>query len=213
MFKLNKLVEVILVAALPSCVLFAQDGKPRKNSDSQIEQGSVNSLNSVGKISIIKKEESRINSLGNELYGFQYFNQQNNSKSTEPDFDVVSSFRSNIRFGGFWDKYTIINLTPEMQIKPADFISVYAIHNTSYFVPIDGIKQNFRSMAIRSAAVMIVDNSMKMLMSSSKIIGPVIGFLAKNLLIYAVDKFEKESDAKNNLLNYDYHYYSVSIRF
>jgi hypothetical protein len=192
---------------------YAQDIKLTSISP-ETESTPVTQMRSVDKFSIIKSEESfKYAALEKAVYDFQFSVKSNRPKNIIPQLDIISSFRSNIRFGGFWDKYTIINFTPQMYIKPVDFISIYAIHQTSFFVPIDGIKPNIRSMALRSAAVILVDNSVKIFLGSSKVIGPVLGFLAKNLLIYTVNKMEKEADKKNNLISYDHHYYSISIRF
>jgi hypothetical protein len=60
---------------------------------------------------------------------------------------------------------------------------------------------------------MIVDNSVKFFLSSSRVIGPVLGFVAKNILITIINKMQEKTDVKNDLQKYDYQYYSVSIRF
>ncbi len=202
-----------LIFILLCGITFAQNIKKVNPTIIETESPLLN-MKSVEQLSIIKTEES-INQLSFEktLYDIQLSAYKPGNKNIIPQLDIISSFRSNIRFGGFWDKYTIINFTPEMFVKPAEFISIYAIHSMSYFVPIDGIKQNFKSMALRSAAIMVVDNSVKLFLSASKIIGPVISFLAKNFLIYTINKMEKETDSKNNLNNFSYQYYSVSIRF
>lgn len=209
--KLNSTVKASLFLLLCN-ITIAQDMKVNKTNTTQTES-SLESIKSVEKLSIIKNDETRHSDFIMELYDIQFKVNKPSAKKDVPRFDLISSFRSNIRFGGFWDKYSIINFTPEMSIKLYDFISIYAIHSMSYFVPIDRIKQNFRSMALRSAAIMVVDNSVKFLLGSSKLIGPILSFLAKNLLIYSINKIEEESDKKNNLNNYDYHFYSISIRF
>ncbi len=209
--KLNSTVKASLFVLLCN-ITFAQDLKVSGTHSTQNESPLV-SMKSVEKLSIIKTDEIQKSELIKEFYDIQFKVSKPPGKKDIPRFDIISSFRSNIRFGGFWDKYSIINFTPEMNIQPTDFIRVYAIHSMSYFVPIDRIKQNFRSMALRGAAIMVIDNSVKLLLGSSRLFGPLLSFLAKNLLIYSINKIEKESDKKNNLNNYDYHYYSVSIRF
>jgi len=193
-------------------ITFAQDLKI-VNTHTTLNESPLMNMKSVEKLSIIKTDETPESELIKEFYDIQFKVSKPSGKKDIPRFDIISSFRSNIRFGGFWDKYSIINFTPEMSIRPVDFISIYAIHSMSYFVPIDRIKQNFRSMALRSAAIMIIDNSVKLVLGSSRVFGPLLSFLAKNLLIYSINKIEEESDKKNNLNNYDYHFYSVSIRF
>lgn len=193
--------------------IFSQNIK-LTNSENNSEYSLINNSSSSEKISIVKPEKKvETAEIESKLYEFQFNAFNRPEKNVVFKFDIVSSFRSNIRYGGFWDKYAIVNFTPEMYIKPFDFISIYAIRSMSFWVPIDGIKQNFKSMALRSAAILAVDNSIKLFLGNEKIIGPVMGFLLKNLFLYAINKSESESDNKNNLKNYDQHYYAISIRF
>lgn len=206
-------VKIFMLLTVIAEGIFSQNIK-LTGAENISERTLVNHSSSSKKISIIKTEES-INEamLEKKLYEFELSNRRVEPKNIPYKFDIVSSFRSNIRYGGFWDKYAIINFTPEMYIKPFDFISVYAIRNMSFWVPIDGIKQNFRSMALRSAAILAADNSVKLFLRNEKVLGPVVGFLLKNFFLYLVNKTEKDSDSKNDLKNYDNHYYAVSIRF
>jgi hypothetical protein len=177
-------------------------------------ESKLNEIKSVENISIIKTEESfKQVTLEKAFYDFQLSAKNKKEISIIPKLEIISSFRSNIRFGGFWNNCTVINFTPEMHLNPADFISIYAIHNMTYYVPVDRIRQNIKSIALRSAAIMFVDNSVKLFLHAGKIIGPLVSFLAKNLLIYTINETQKNDDKQNNLLNFDYNYYSVSIRF
>jgi hypothetical protein len=163
--------------------------------------------------SLIKEADVKTKSIEVTLYRYSLnsVNPQSVSKKEEP-VNVVSSFRSNIRFGGFWDKYAIVNFTPEMLIKPVDFISFYAHHNISYFVPVSGIKEHFKSLALQSAAVLLVDNSIKFLMPSSNLIKSVVSFAVKNLVIFYMNK-SIVNRGSEPVVEYGYYYYSVSIRF
>ena len=169
------------------------------------------SLSSESKITIIKSEESMEYT---KTAGMFLRYQLLSKKSNEESFNIVSSFRSNVRFGGFWDKYAIINFTPQMQLKPFDFISLYAHHNISCFIPIKGVKEHFKPLAIQGAAVMAVETSLKFLIPENNIIKTIIGFTAKNLIIsYIMKSALQNSLGENQMLEYDYYYYSVSIRF
>jgi len=171
-------------------------------------------LNAVSKISLSKNEDET-KTKQYFLTNYPYRISENTLKEEKPSFNLVSSFRSNIRFGGFWDKYAIINFTPEMYIKPFDFISLYANHRISCFVPVKAVKEHFKSLAVQSAAILAVDNSVKFLISSNSLIRSIISFAAKNLVIYYIMKsFNKGNITnENKIIDYENYYYSVSIRF
>lgn len=208
---------LMLLTLLADSFLFEEiysQGIKLTNTENTSSRTFVNNDISAEKISIIKSEESiREAMLEKKFYEFEFLNSRSEPKNIPYKLDIVSSFRGNIRYGGFWDKYAIINFTPEMYIKPFDFISIYAIHNMSCWVPIDGIKQNFRSMALRSAAIMAVDNTVKFIFGLNGVAGPVINFLLKNALMYLINNNENESDKQNNLLKHNNFYYALSIRF
>ena len=136
----------------------------------------------------------------------------NRPAKEERTFNIVSSFRGNIRFGGFWDRYAIVNFTPVMYIKPFDFLSIYANHNLSYFIPIKAVKEHFKLMAIQSAAVLIIDNSIKHLFPASGMIKSICSFLLKNIVIFYMKKPLREN-GNDRILEFDQLYYSISLRF
>lgn len=164
-------------------------------------------------ISLVKEADLKIKNEEIILYRYSLSSvfPQDISKLENP-VNIVSSFRSNIRFGGFWDKYAIVNFTPQMQIKPFDFISIYAHHNISYFVPIRSIKEHLKSLVFQSAAVILVDNSIKLIMPSNSLIKSVVSFAVKNLVIFYVTK-SIINKGNEPVLGYRYYYYSVSVRF
>ena len=96
---------------------------------------------------------------------------------------IISSFNNNFHFAGFWGRYAVVNVTPQMFIKPFSFLSVYANHSTSMHIPIAEVKQHFRSLLIEGAAILAVDNSVKLLFSSSPMLLSIVNFAAKNLVI------------------------------
>lgn len=159
----------------------------------------------------MQKETEKIQSI--ELYRYSFDLMHSNRKlKEESTFNIVSSFRQNIRFGGFWDRYAIVNFTPDMYIKPFDFISIYAVHNTSYFIPIKTVKEHFKLMAIQSAAILAIDNSVKFLLPMSKMLKAIAGFVLKNVVINSLmkDIINRGSDKIFEQGNY---YCSVSVRF
>lgn len=122
---------------------------------------------------------------------------------------IISSFNSNFHFAGLWDKYAVINVTPQMFIKPFEFLSIYANHSTSMYIPITEVKQHFRSLLIEGAAVLAVDNSVKLIFSSTPMLQSIVNFAAKNLVI----NFLKRSLSGNKFPEFKYYYYAVSVRF
>ena len=153
-----------------------------------VNEGSVNSGpllkkdNNSQKKNADQDEDKVIQSV--ELYRYSFdLLQKTRIVKEENTFNIVSSFRQNIRFGGFWDRYAIVNFTPDMFIKPFDFISIYAVHNTSYFIPIIAVKEHFRLMAIQSMAILAIDNTIKFLLPAGKMIKSIAGFVLKNIVI------------------------------
>ncbi|HEY3250876.1 MAG TPA: hypothetical protein VGK25_07130 [Ignavibacteria bacterium] len=132
-------------------------------------------------------------------------------KEEKPTFNIVSSFRGNIRWGGFWENYAIVNFTPEMFIQPFDFISIYANQHSSNYIPIQSIKQDIKPLItpllIRGLAVLAIDNSVKFLLASNKFIQQITGFALKNLAINLL------KSSSQNMMEFKYYYCAVSIKF
>lgn len=99
-----------------------------------------------------------------------------------------------------------------MYIKPFDFISIYAVHNSSYFIPIKAVKEHFKLMAIQSAAILAIDNTIKYLLPSSKTIGSIAGFILKNIVINSLMK-DILSNGSDKIFEQGNYYCAVSIRF
>ncbi len=144
-------------------------------------------------------------------YSMDFLHPQRNLKE-EQEFNVVKSFRSNIRFGGFWDKYVIVNYTPEMNIQPTKSISIFAQHNLSYFIPITGLKEHFRMMAIQSAAILAIDNSVKLLVPVKGMLNSIVNFALKNAVLHYMLK-SVTSNGNEKIFEFGYYYYSISVRF
>lgn len=131
-------------------------------------------------------------------------------KIEENKLDLVSSFRSNIRFGGFWDKYAIINFSPSVFVQPVDFISVYANHNTSMFIPVKEIKDEFKNLCIKGAAVLAIDNFFRIIGGSNKTLPLIANFALKNIVLSLIQSaLNKNADCFEQRS----YYYAVSIRF
>jgi len=131
---------------------------------------------------------------------------------TKNPFNIVSSFRENIHFGGYWNSYAIINFTPNINIKPLPFISIYANQNLSCFVPITGIKEHFEFLCVQGASIMVIDNAFKLLFERNRILPALIGFALKNLVMAEVMK-KLNDGAPNKLYSYRSYFYSMSITF
>jgi len=183
------------------------------------EIGSVNTNNTS---KYLLREDSKSKELDTEtsektrsveLYRYTVdLMQKSKTVKEENTFNIVSSFRQNIRFGGFWDRYAIVNFTPDMYIKPFDFLSIYAVHNSSYFIPIKAMKEHFKLMAVQSAAILAIDNTIKHLLPASKMIKAIAGFVLKNVVINSLlgKIISKGSD---KIIEQGSYYCSMSIRF
>jgi hypothetical protein len=121
---------------------------------------------------------------------------------------LVSSFRSNIRFGGFWDKYAIINFSPSVFITPFDFISIYGNHNAGFFIPINAIKHEMKSLCIRSAAILAIDNACRFLMGTGGLVPAVTNFVLKAAVLGLL-----KTTPSTEVIQYNTFYYAVSVRF
>jgi hypothetical protein len=130
----------------------------------------------------------------------------------KPTFNIVASFIENIQFGGWWNKYAIINFTPNINIKPFGFISIYANQNLSCFVPIDGIKEHFEFLCVQGASILAIDNSFKLPFDQSRIVPAVVAFALKNIVMSVVMN-TLNNNSPNRLYSYRSYFYSMNITF
>lgn len=175
---------------------------------------SLYELNSPSEInSIIKtaKDEAAVREVVLYKYSVAMLRPQNNIQPESP-LDLMGSFRSNIRFGGFWDKYAILNFTPQIYVKPFDFIGIFASHNISYFIPMEKIRENIKGFAIEGAAIMAVETTFRFLNPRQSLIGKALNFFAKNLIITYMTGLVR-GDKDNGVVDFGNYYYCVSIRF
>ncbi len=214
---IDHVIKILLATYCLQSISFSQDIRQVKpvnetrenNYDSKylLQQ----ELNSTKNSATKQSESEKIQSI--ELYRYSFDLMQKGKKiKEESTFSIVSSFRQNIRFGGFWDRYAIVNFTPDMYIKPFDFISIYAVHNTSYFIPIIAVKEHIKLMAIQSAVILAIDNSVKFLLPMSKTLKAIAGFIIKNVVI---NSFTKDIINRGNdrIFEQGNYYYAVSVRF
>jgi hypothetical protein len=168
-----------------------------------IDNGNLITKNDVG-----SKNVSRIESLE-----FKFYNEKSTAKNS---FDLISSVGGNISFGGVWENYAIVNFTPQLFIKPAGFLSIYANHYINCFIPLEHAKEYSKSILLQSLTVLAVDNSMKYFLNSdNNWIPEVISFIAKNLLLNTILR-PAISNSENSpfpILQYENYYYSMSINF
>jgi hypothetical protein len=130
----------------------------------------------------------------------------------EVSSNLVSSFRNNIRFGGFWEKWAIINFSPSVFIKPFDFLNIYANQQISYFIPVTEIKDRMKELCIQGAAIIAVDNAFKFFINSDELIPVLTNFAVKNIVLALVNKSVGRKKTKD-VYQYNSYYYSMSIRF
>ncbi|MEO8446444.1 MAG: hypothetical protein ABI528_03065 [bacterium] len=133
-------------------------------------------------------------------------------REQEPEhkLDLMGSIGSNINFGGFWDKYAVINFTPQVYLKPLNFISIYSNRHLSCFIPAKSLKENLKDFILQSASVLAIDNTFKILCDKENLISDLLSFAAKNLLI---NLLIKPSARKSEIPVYESFYYSMRITF
>ena len=167
----------------------------------------------TGKHSVIKVNPDERSLPPNiEFYRYELNMFATQKSEQEEKFDPVSSFRSNIRFGGFWDRYAIVNYTPALNIAPFSFMDLSAYHNMSYFVPIKAVKEHFKSMAVQSAAVLGIETVFCYVKIFPPMLQQIISFFCKNAVLQFMQKrvLNEGTDRVFRHINY---YYSMRIRF
>ena len=202
----NFIRNILLMTAL-SFNLYSQDKAP-VNDILHSAQPDASRKNSVIKVN--PDETSLPPNI--ELYRYELTMFAPQKSEQEEKFDPVSSFRSNIRFGGFWDRYAIVNYTPALNITPLSFIDISAYHNMSYFVPIKAVKEHFKSMAIQSAAVLVIESAFRYVKILPPMLQQIISFFCKNAVLQFMQKkvLNEGTDRIFRQVNY---YYSMCIRF
>ena len=210
--KILVIISVFSIGILMQSAIFAQDLPVSLNNNipDNAANNSFIKLQKQAKPLLIETKEQNPSEIANiQLMTSAYASMHIKQKEPSPPANIISSFKSNIHFAGFWDHYAIINFTPDMYVKPFEFISFYASHNTSVYVPISEAKSYVKSLAIKSIAIVAVDNTVKFLLPPNKIIQAIAGFAAKNIIM----SFLKTTSSGKSSLEFKYYYYSVSIRF
>lgn len=202
----NFIQNILLITAL-SFNLYSQDKAPVEDI-LQTAQPDASRKNSVIKVN--PDERSLPPNIEFYRYELKMFAPQQ-SKQDEK-FDPVSSFRSNIRFGGFWDRYAIVNYTPALNIAPFSFMDISAYHNMSYFVPVKAVKEHFKSMVVQSAAVLGIETAFRYIKILPPMLQQIISFFCKNAVLQYMQKrvLNEGTDRVFRHINY---YYSMRIRF
>lgn len=161
----------------------------------------------------IKEDEARIKVLLLDQYtsGRRYFQPQKEVKPPDIKSKLVSSFRENIRVG-LRHHYAVVNFTPAMSIKPFDFMTIDANQNLSCYVPIKGIKEHYGALLVHGAAILVIDNSVKLLDRPGHIVRTVAGFILKNI-VTTILKLYIDKPSSNKIYTYNNYYYSIKITF
>ena len=204
---------LFLMVIIPSVLLAQRNGPDKKppilNDVQQIPQSSINSAKekSLMKISSPQKQDD----IKTFLMERRSFAKPQNKSKIESAFSLVSSVRKNIRFAGFWKRFAIINFTPNVYLQPNDNISLYANHTYSCLIPIKGIKEHFKMLCIQGVSILAVDNAVKYIFGSDKMIPARAGFALKTIIINSVMSTINKGKKTKIYDNISY-YYSVSIR-
>jgi hypothetical protein len=205
-----------LLVIIPAALLAQATENEKKASifNEDRPQSNLSATRSSKEISLMKDSDAgKVEEIKSVLVKERHFfkPQRNNTKEKSP-FSIVASFRKNVRFGGFWNKYAIINFTPSVLLKPNDFVDIYANHNYSCFIPIEGIKEHFKMLCIQGVSILAVDNAVKFIFGSDKMIPSIAGFALKTIIINSVMSTINKGK-KHKIFDNKYYYYSVSIRF
>lgn len=221
MFK--QVIKILVLFFCSSAYLFAQDvaipaGKHNPLLNSSVNPGPSVNIKKTENAGIIKpimtdnEQDMMILSM-NRMYvdhSFQHPQKQNQHQDIKSRF--VASFRENIHFAGFWDHYAILNFTPAVNLQPFDFMTINASQNLSCYIPIHGIKEHFGTLVAHGAAILAVDNSVKLFFGSGRMLPSIAGFVLKNIITTLITaSFNKKS--QNKVYSYNNYYYSMSIRF
>lgn len=136
--------------------------------------------------------------------------------SVNSSFDILSTIQSNLSFGGFWDKYVVINFTPQVQIKPTGFLNIYSNHYLNCLIPLDEVAEYSRSIVIQAFAFSAFDNSVKLITGEENnwILNAAV-YTVKNILLNILVKpaFERNGESPSSVLMFDSYYYSININF
>ncbi len=213
------LLNIILIINVSAAQDFRKDNESNKDEESNKEVGFENKKGLYSK-SILIDNSSRIekNSLERknlelQISKFRFFIGNNNEKHPA---DFITSVSNNISFGGFWEKYAVVNFTPQLYIKPVGFISIYANHYLNCLIPVGEITEYSQTMILQSITILTVENSMKILFNNDvSWIAEVVTFAAKNLLLNTLIKpaISNSASSSSPILQYENYYYSMSIAF
>ncbi len=131
------------------------------------------------------------------------------------NFDVVSSLGSNVSFGGMHENYAFINFTPQMFIRPAGFIQIYANHNLLKVVPLENINSAAASLLMQGLLLVAADNATKYILNEKTWISELVCFTVKNLLMGLLVKPVVKSSNRKMIpwIQDESFYYSLSLRF
>lgn len=138
------------------------------------------------------------------------------ANSGNESLDILSTIQSNLSFGGFWDKYVVINFTPQVLIKPAGFLNIYSSHYLNCLIPLEDVAEYSRSIIIQGIAISAIDNSIKFITGegNSWIIDAAV-YTVKILMlnVFVKPAFERKSGSPTSVLMFDNYYYSLNINF
>ena len=158
----------------------------------------------------IDKRSAMVSSILN----LQLKNHFRNNKSISKQ-DFFSSAGSNINFGGMYERYVFMNFTPQLSIRPADFIDIYANYNLLKVIPLEEINSQAYSFLIQSMAIIGTETVFKLTLDPDSWITDVISFASKNIILNLVIK-PLIKDKNRKMLPWiqdESFYYSVSIKF
>ncbi|MCB0727569.1 MAG: hypothetical protein KDD00_08895 [Ignavibacteriae bacterium] len=164
------------------------------------------------------QEKSSENKLKKEFYyriDNLEFNSSKFKKKEDYSFDILGNFGNNVSFGGFYESFAVINFTPQLNIKPAGFISVYANHYLNVLIPISRAREVSNSVLISSVSMLALEYAADLLFRNENWLAEIAEFAIKNCLLNLSLKpgLKNYDSSGENILQFDNFYYSMSISF
>lgn len=130
-------------------------------------------------------------------------------------FNLIESVNSNVKFGGFYNGSVNIQFSPAMYIKPFSFLSVYANHQKNLFIPMDRLTDNAYPLAIETSGLILIENALKFIAPSNKVVKGLTEFALKNCVSFLVSSIfsSSQNSSQNGIYKYDFYYISAGITF
>ncbi|MDZ4713641.1 MAG: hypothetical protein SGI89_15140 [bacterium] len=199
-------IKFILIILAATEISFSQQTSTQNNTET-FNENTDKTSQTYKNLKLVEKRGQPLKDLLKQDVQVRFYIRE---QKTEYKLDLLGSIGSNINFGGFWDKYAVINFTPQVYLKPLKFISIYSNRYLSCFIPAKSLKENLKDFILQSVSVLAIDNTFKAMFDKENLISDLLSFAAKNLFI---NLLIKPSAKKSEIPVYESFYYSMRITF